>query len=156
MARAIWTGSISFGLVNIPVRVYPATRRKDVRFHEIDRLTGQRLHHQRVRWEEPDTLPTQHPTSTLPTQWGGQGGDTQQSRSPKVRPEEVVKGFEIAPGTFVTVTPEEIEELRPERTKTIDIEEFVATAEVDPVHFDTGFPLSRPATRTATASGCSS
>ncbi|HCO02080.1 MAG TPA: hypothetical protein DIT48_01710 [Actinobacteria bacterium] len=143
MARAIWTGTISFGLVNIPVRVYPATRRKDVRFHEIDRLTSQRLHHQRVRWEEPDTLPTQHPTSTLPTQWGGQGGDTQQSRSPKVRPEEVVKGFEIAPGTFVTVTPEEIEE-------------FVATAEVDPVHFDTGFPLSRPATRTATASGCSS
>jgi DNA end-binding protein Ku len=125
MARAIWTGTISFGLVNIPVRVYPATRRKDVRFHEIDSVTGQRIHYQR--------------NTTLPTQWGGQGGEAQQSRSREVIADEVVKGFEIAPGTFVTVTPEEIEELRPERTKTIDIEEFVATAEVDPVHFDTGY-----------------
>src|SRR3989442_15659687 len=48
MARAVWTGTISFGLVSVPVRLYPATRRKDVRFHEIDRLSGQRIRHQRV------------------------------------------------------------------------------------------------------------
>jgi DNA end-binding protein Ku len=130
MARAIWNGTISFGLVNIPVRVYPATRRKDVRFHEIDRATGQRVHHQRVT-----------ESNTLPTAWGdsGQGGANQQPRSTEVRPDEVVKGFEIAPGSFVTLTEEEIEELRPERTKTIDIEEFVAAAEVDPIYFDTAY-----------------
>src|SRR2546425_10138940 len=48
MARAIWTGTISFGLVSVPVRLYPATRRKDVRFHELDRLSGQRIRHQKV------------------------------------------------------------------------------------------------------------
>jgi DNA end-binding protein Ku len=140
MARAIWSGTISFGLVNIPVRVYPATRRKDVRFHELDRDTGQRLHHQRVRWElatESNTLPTYSP-NTLPTEWGGQGGD-EGGPSREVRSEDVVKGFEISPDTYVTVTEEEIEELRPERTKTIDIEEFVAAAEVDPIYFDTAY-----------------
>ena len=126
MARAIWTGTITFGLVNIPVRVYAATRRKDVRFHEIDRVTGQRVHHLRVREESP--LPAgsgpfpsgsvSHPTEWS-TEWGGQGGAPQASAYPEVRPDEIVKGFEIAPGSFVTLSPEEIEELRPERTKTI-------------------------------------
>jgi len=127
MARAIWSGTISFGLVNIPVRVYPATRRKDVRFHELDRDTGQRLHHQRAR------------SNTLLTEWGGQGGDERQPRPTEVRPDQVIKGFEIAPDSYVTVTEEEIEELRPERNKTIDIEEFVAAAEVDPIYFDTAY-----------------
>jgi DNA end-binding protein Ku len=144
MPRAIWTGTISFGLVNIPVRVFPATRRKDVRFHEIDRQTGQRIHHQRVRGEEPHYSPTEssslrNESGSLPTMWGGQGGEIQQPGSLEVRSDEVVKGFEIAPGSFVTITPEEIEDLRPERTKTIDIEEFVAAAEVDPVYFDTAY-----------------
>jgi DNA end-binding protein Ku len=144
MPRAIWTGTISFGLVNIPVRVFPATRRKDVRFHEIDRQTGQRIHHQRVTFET-DTLTTKLSAldaETLSTKWGGQGGETQHPGSYEVRPDDLVKGFEIAPGTYVTVTPEEIEELRPERTKTIDIEEFVAAAEVDPVYFDTAYHVT--------------
>src|SRR2546421_82223 len=47
MARAVWSGTISFGLVSVPVRLYPATRRKDVRFHELDRLRGQRIRHQK-------------------------------------------------------------------------------------------------------------
>jgi DNA end-binding protein Ku len=131
MPRAIWTGTISFGLVNIPVRVFPATRPKDVRFQEIDRQTGRRIHHQRVL-----------KTETLSTQWGGQGGDIQQPGPWEVRPDDVVKGFEIAPGRFVTVTAEEIEELRPERTKTIDIEEFVAADEVDAVYFDTAYHVA--------------
>jgi DNA end-binding protein Ku len=135
MPRAIWTGTISLGLVNIPVRVFPATRGKDVRLHEIDRQTGQRIHHQRVRW---DTLEA----GTLSTEWGGQGGEIQEPGSLEVPPGDVVKGFEISPGSFVTVTPEEIEELRPERTKTIDIEEFVAAAEVDPVYFDTAYHVA--------------
>jgi DNA end-binding protein Ku len=142
MARAIWTGTISFGLVNIPVRVYPATRRKDVRFHEIDRVTGQRVHHQRVRspWsEDAGDWAAGEPTTALPTNTGeGQGGAVPPP-SPEVRAEEVVKGFEVAPDTFVTLNPEEIEELRPERTKTIDIEEFITAVEVDPIYFDTSY-----------------
>ena len=145
MARAIWTGTISFGLVNIPVRVFPATRRKDVRFHEIDRVTGQRVHHQRVRlpradeWVAEESTPLSSESKDSPNQWGEQGGADHKAISSRVRADEVVKGFEVAPGSFVTVTPEEIEELRPERTKTIDIEEFVVAAELDPVYFDTAY-----------------
>ncbi|MDQ6919165.1 MAG: Ku protein [Candidatus Dormibacteraeota bacterium] len=142
MPRAIWTGTISFGLVNIPVRVYPATRRKDVRFHEIDRVSGQRVHHQRVRLPWPDDDGDRLAAPTLPDRQGRSGFEASRQSVPpplEVRAEEVVKGFEVAPGSFVTVTPEEIEELRPERTKTIDIEEFVAGAEVDPIHFDTAY-----------------
>src|SRR5205807_9397442 len=54
MSQAVWTGSISFGLVNIPVKLYPATEPKDVRFHLYDRRTGKRLHYERVtRGDEP-------------------------------------------------------------------------------------------------------
>jgi DNA end-binding protein Ku len=139
MPRAIWTGTISFGLVNIPVRLYPATRRKDVRFHEIDRVTGQRVHHQRVRapideenWFDEPLPPPQlpEPAHRFPTPV---------QEMPR---EEIVKGFEVAPGTYVTLTPEEIEELRPEKTKTIDIEEFVLALEVDPLYFDTGYQVA--------------
>ena len=56
MPQVVWTGTISFGLVSVPVRLYPATRRKDVRFHEIDRETGQRIRHQRVT---ESTAPTE-------------------------------------------------------------------------------------------------
>ena len=144
MPRAIWTGTISFGLVNIPVRLHPATRRKDVRFHEIDRVTGQRVHHQRVRETE---LSPPSPGGGIPPQSGR--GSSEYAEEPRhfptpareMRRDEILKGFEVAPDTYVTVTPEEIEELRPERTKTIDIEEFVAAAEVDPLYFDTGYQV---------------
>jgi len=70
MARAVWSGTISFGLVSVPVRLYPATRRRDVRFHEIDRLSGRRIRHQKVVEAAPTpTLlgfkeSTQHPEMT--------------------------------------------------------------------------------------------
>ncbi|TME47848.1 MAG: hypothetical protein E6I60_13950, partial [Chloroflexi bacterium] len=64
MARSVWSGTISFGLVSVPVRLYPATRRQDVRFHEIDRSSGQRIRHQKVI-EAPwsSDLPAPAPTS---------------------------------------------------------------------------------------------
>jgi DNA end-binding protein Ku len=127
MPRAIWTGTISFGLVNIPVRLFPATRRRNIRFHEIDSVTGQRVHHERVRWPEPqESLPVWNHEATPPT-------------SREVQREEIVKGYEVAPDTYVTVTQEEIDQLRPERTKTIEIEEFVDASEVDSVYFDAGY-----------------
>jgi len=139
-ARPTWKGYLKISLVNIPVRVHPATRRKDVRFHEIDRVTGQRVHHQRVRepsWEVPDEWTT--PPSPSPREGREGAAPPGYPQTPIVHSEDLVKGFEIAPGSFVTLTPEEIEELRPERTKTIDIEEFVAAAEVDPVFYDTAY-----------------
>ena len=115
-----------------------------MRFHEIDRVTGQRVHHQRVRAPLSDY---DGEWSAAPPLLGGQPKrEVDEPRHtvpppPEVRAEEVVKGFEVAPGTFVSVTPEEIEEIRPERTETIDIEEFVAGTEVDPIYFDTAYQV---------------
>jgi len=159
MARAVWSGTISFGLVSVPVRLYPATRRKDVRFHEIDRISGQRVRHQKV-------IEAPAPTPTLPRERGreiaarGEGalepqpslgqrgmGSYQQPRgSESVRPMpqsvsagDVVKGFEVARDRYVTVDREELEELAPERTRAIDVEQFVDAAAVDPVYFDVSY-----------------
>jgi DNA end-binding protein Ku len=134
--RAIWTGTISFGLVNIPVRLFPATRRRNVRFHEIDSVTGQRVHHERVRWpESPEPPERPEPQEAIPV-WAP---DAALAPTREVRRDEIVKGYEVAPDTYVTVSQEEIDQLRPERTKTIDIEEFVDASEVDSVYFDAGY-----------------
>jgi DNA end-binding protein Ku len=161
----MWRGAISFGLVNIGVRLYPATRHLDVRFREVDRASGERLRHQRVRSESPwpaaasghadpselsdagsagqtgairpagATEPprvTEAPTGpTEPTEPWPTGG--------AVPAEEVVKGFEFERDRYVTVTAEELESLAPERTRTIDIEQFAAVDDVDPVYFDTSY-----------------
>ncbi len=152
MARALWTGTISFGLVSIPVRLYPATRRKDVRFHEIDRLSGQRIHHQKV-------VEVDAPTPTLPREWGREmlapiptlpqrGRDLFQAPTGRasipgapqpVAAADVVKGFEVAKDRYVTVDREELEELAPERTRTIDVEQFVDASAVDPIYFDVSY-----------------
>ena len=121
MARAVWSGTISFGLVSVPVRLYPATRRKDVRFHEIDRVSGRRIRHQKVVEAAP--------TPTLPHKGGGRF----------VAATDVVKGFEVAKDRYVTVAREELEELAPERTRTIDVEQFVDAAAVDPIYYDASY-----------------
>ena len=159
MARAVWSGTISFGLVSVPVRLYPATRRKDVRFHEIDRMSGQRVRHQKV-------VEVAAPTPTLPRERGREiparreddvqlrPGLAQMGRevlqpprgSEAIRPvpqpvaaSDVVKGFEVARDRYVTVDPEELEELAPERTRAIDVEQFVDASAVDPIYFDVSY-----------------
>ena len=148
MPQVVWTGTISFGLVSVPVRLYPATRRKDVRFHEIDRGTGRRIRHQRVTesivaeqapesqaWRvEPAEarVPTRQPVAAPSV------NDTfPASRS--VPASEVVRGFEVAPDRYVTVEREDLEELVPEQTRTIDIEQFVDAAGIDPIYFDRSY-----------------
>lgn len=131
IVRAIWTGAISFGLVSVPVCLYPAVRKQDVRFREIDRRTGARIRHRRVA--EAAAQPRE-PAMAAPAT---------PPRSP-AWPEEVgtgdlVKGFEIAPGSYVQVQPEELRALEPERTKTIDVEQFVELKDVDPLYFDTSY-----------------
>jgi DNA end-binding protein Ku len=111
MARAIWSGSIGFGLVSIPVRLYPATKKRDVRFHELQGETGRRIHHKRVA-EETDA---------------------------EVEYEDVVKGYEVDKGEYVVVTPEELEAAKPEATRTIEIRDFVTLSEIDPIYFEKSY-----------------
>ena len=159
MARAVWSGTISFGLVSVPARLYPATRRKDVRFHEIDRSSGQRVRHQKV-------VEMAAPTPTLHRDGGreipARREDDVQLRqalaqmgrevlqpprgSEAIRPvpqpvaaSDVVKGFEVARDRYVTVDREELEELAPERTRAIDVEQFVDASAVDPIYFDVSY-----------------
>ena len=137
MARAIWTGSIGFGLVNIPVRLYNAVVPRTVRFHEFERETGRRIRHRRVA-EEPDA-------SFQP-----EGGwePSAEAASPVAAPppdeqdvsyQDVVKGYEVAPGQFVMLSPEELGSLRPERSRTIDVQEFVSLDDIDPISYDRSY-----------------
>jgi DNA end-binding protein Ku len=151
MARAVWSGTISFGLVSVPVRLYPATRRKDVRFHEIDRVSGRRIRHQKVV-EAP-------PTPTSPRERGREFSARDEGRylpqledgvpatpalphkggARSVAAGDVVKGFEVAKDRYVTVGREQLDELAPERTRTIDVEQFVDAAAVDPIYYDVSY-----------------
>jgi len=145
MAQAIWTGTISFGLVSVPVRLYPAVQRKDVRFHELDRLSGQRVHHQRVRAPLPEEPSRERRPAAEPVGWPvaadptrgptGRGGPEPTA----VSPDEVIKGFEIAPDQYVIVERSELEALEPGRSRSIDIEQFVDIAAVDPIYFDASY-----------------
>jgi DNA end-binding protein Ku len=162
MNRAIWRGSISFGLVSIAVRLYPATRHLDVRFRELDRATGQRLRHQRVSDQElpPARLPEEaRGVTETPPAAGARiaprlsetpPGRARDAFEPSAAPEpagrpvavdDVVKGFEFEPDRYVTVTATELESLAPERTRTIDVEQFVRAGDVDPIYFDTSYYL---------------
>jgi DNA end-binding protein Ku len=114
MARAIWTGAISFGLVNVPVRLYSATQPKTVRFHQLSGKTGARIRQKRV---DPST-------------------------DEEVSYEDIVKGYEITPDRYVVIEPEELEALDPKATKTIDIEEFVDLEEIDPIFYDHSYYLA--------------
>jgi DNA end-binding protein Ku len=114
MPRAIWSGAISFGLVNIPVKLYSAVSRKTVRFHQIDAESGQRIRQQRVNPESGDEVPY----------------------------EQIVKGYEVSPDQYVTITPEELESLEPQKTRTIDIEEFVDLEQIDPIYYDHPYYLA--------------
>lgn len=142
MARAIWTGSIGFGLVNIPVRLYNAVVPRTVRFHEFEQETGRRIRHRRVA-EEPD--------APFQPEGGWEPPAEAVSSTPQPPPEatppeerdvsyqDVVKGYEVAPGQFVMLSPEELSSLRPERSRTIDVQEFVSLDDIDPVFFDRSY-----------------
>src|ERR671919_2055325 len=114
MPRAIWSGAISFGLVNIPVKLYSAVSRKTVRFHQLDSEDNQRIQQKRVN---PRT-------------------------GEEVAYENLVKGYEIGPDRYVVITPEELEALEPEKTRTIDIEDFVDLEQIDPIYYDHPYYLA--------------
>jgi DNA end-binding protein Ku len=147
VARAIWTGSLSFGLVNIPVRLHNATTPKDVRFHQVDRSTGRRIHHRRVvdgPWvaEELDSGESAAPVEAKDRDDRGAEVAGPRSAPREVPDEEIVRGFELPDSRYVSVTDEELRALRPEQTHTILIEEFVPLQEIDPVYFEKSYYLT--------------
>src|SRR5438045_3277621 len=94
MPRAIWAGAISLGMVSIPVRLFPATRKRDLRFRELDRVTGQRVRHERVRHEAPYEQAPYEPPATSPR---GRVADLvfEPPLAREVAPDDVVKGYEV-------------------------------------------------------------
>ena len=114
MPRPIWTGSVTFGLVAVPVRMFLATEKKDVRFHEMEKGTGRRVRHRRV----------------------AEGSGEEVDRS------ELVKGYEVDKGKYVELTPEELETVRPEKSKAIEVEDFVDLEEIDPIFFEKTYYLA--------------
>ncbi len=114
MPRAIWSGSISFGLVSIPVKLYSAISEKSVRFNQIDGRNGARVRQMRVNAETGEEVPYA----------------------------EIVKGFEIAKDTYVTVTDEELSAFAPEATHSLDLECFVDLDEIDPIFFDGAYHVA--------------
>ena len=153
MGQAVWTGSISFGLVNIPVRLYPATQPKDVRFHLYDRRTGKRVRYERVtRAEESPTFAPDEagPESSYETGAELRAADRSDAHvmresmpaSRAVEADDVVRGVELDNGELVTVTEDEFVSLAPERSRTIELEEFVDLAEIDPVHYEKSYHLA--------------
>ena len=108
MARAIWSGAISFGLVNIPVKLFSAVSRKTVRFHQLDSETGSRIQQKRVNPKTGEEVPY----------------------------EKLVKGYELSPDRYVVIQPEELEAIEPKKTRTIEISDFVEMDQIDPIYYD--------------------
>ena len=108
MPRSIWSGAISFGLVNVPVKLYSAVSKKTVRFHQLHDKDGVRIQQKRVCPADDEEVPYEH----------------------------IVKGYEISPDQYVVVTPDELDALEPSKTRTIDIEDFVDLDEIDPLYYD--------------------
>ncbi len=104
----MWSGAISFGLVNVPVKLYSAVSRKTVRFHQLNAKTGHRVAQKRV----------------------------DSANGEEVQYEDIVKGYELTKDRYVVITPDELETLDPEKSRTIDIEDFVDLADIDPVYYD--------------------
>jgi DNA end-binding protein Ku len=117
MPRAIWSGAISFGLVNVPIKLYSATSQKTVRFHQLHAKDGVRIQQKRFCPADGE----------------------------EVSYDDLVKGYEVAPDRYVIIRQEELDALDPRHTKTIDIESFVELADIDPVYYDSAYHVA-PAT----------
>lgn len=111
MPRPVWSGTISFGLVAIPIKLFNAVKRKSVSFNQLDERTMSRIRYRKVSDESGDEVPD----------------------------ENIVKGYEVSKGRYVVVDPDELEPFMPAATRTIDLEEFVDLSEIDPVYFDSSY-----------------
>lgn len=108
MARAIWSGTISFGLLNVPVKLYSAVARRDVSLRQIRESDGARIRNRRVAEGTDEEVPY----------------------------EQIVKAFELAPDRYVPLSKDEIAALAPEKTRAIEVQDFVDLDQIDPIYFD--------------------
>jgi DNA end-binding protein Ku len=113
VARAIWSGSISFGLLNVPVRLYSAVSKQTVRFRELREGDGSRVKHKRVAESDGKEVPY----------------------------EKIVKGYEYAPDQYVVLGRDELAELEPQRSRAIEIQDFVDLDDIDPIYFEQPYYL---------------
>ncbi len=113
MPRAIWTGTITFGLLNVPVKLYSAVSSKAIRFRELRQEDGSRVRHKRVAETDGE----------------------------EVAYEDLVKGYEISPEQYVILSREELDSLAPKRSKAIEIEDFVDLDQIDPIYFNQPYYL---------------
>lgn len=113
MPRPIWTGSLSFGLVNVPVKLFAAVAPREVRFHQLHQEDGGRVRLKRVCTKGEHEVPF----------------------------EEIVKGYELTPEQHVVIRPEELEALDPEATRTVEVEDFVSLDEIDPLFWEHSYYL---------------
>jgi DNA end-binding protein Ku len=122
MPRAVWSGAVSFGLVNVPVKAYTAARDHEVHFHQLEAGTGARIRYRKVSDKTGD----------------------------EVDADDIELGYELSKGRHVTVDPDELDALRPRTTRTIDVADFVALDDIDPIYYDHTYwlaPADEPAER---------
>jgi len=111
MVRPIWTGSISFGMVAIPIRLVPAVRRKSISFNQLDDRTMARIRYRKVSEETGEEVPSEH----------------------------IVKGYDLGGSNYVIVTDDDLAPLMPKKSKEIDLETFVPVSDVSPMMFDSSY-----------------
>jgi len=114
MPRSIWSGSISFALVNIPVKLYAAVQSKDVHFHQLHDADGVRIEQKRVCPADGKVVPYEH----------------------------IVKGYEVAPNKYVVIKPEELKAIDPKATNTIEIQSFTQIEQIDPLYYEHSYYLA--------------
>ena len=120
MARAVWSGVISFGLVSVPVKAYPAVRDHDVHFHQIDKGSGSRVRNRKVSAKT----------------------------GKEVENTDIEMGFETSKGRYVTFSRRELDELRPASTRAVEVTDFVSLDDIDPIYYERTYWLA-PADDTA-------
>src|ERR1700710_1315011 len=113
MARAIWSGSISFGLLNVPVRMYSAVARRNIALREIRESDSARIKHRRVAEGTDEEVPF----------------------------DKIIKAFEITRDRYVPLSKDELASLDPKKTRAIEVQDFVDIAEIDPIYFDSPYYL---------------
>jgi DNA end-binding protein Ku len=113
MARAIWSGSISFGLLNVPVKLYSAVARRNIALREIRESDSARIKHRRVAEGTDEEVPY----------------------------EEIIKAYEITPGQYVPLSKDEMSAMAPEKTRAVEVQDFVDLDEIDPIYFDSPYYL---------------
>jgi DNA end-binding protein Ku len=114
MPRPVWSGTVSFGLVTIPVKMFNAVSRKAVSFNQLDRRTMARIKYRKVSAEDGNEVPD----------------------------DEIVKGYEVSKDRYVIVDPDELEQFMPAATHALELDEFVDLSELDPIMFDSAYYLA--------------